>query len=403
MRIRGRRTTRIEVPDQPADYWRARRDLPPHLGSRDGRSDSLGATMAKATRGRSGAASPQFQPSPAQDVMPSHEVRDPEKGRGPWGAYTLGHDTRMLPYYMAQFSKATNTGRLAFREIPSAADRIQVAVAGLSEVIPPDVLGMILHTWRSLRERAGLLEEEFIASWDFPDRDLATVELVAKASLLADQAIPHTLPVTRWFDLGCTVGELCQREHLSLDPFCTTFRRLAEAAGRINCSERDACQELRRVASLLNQPESSTEDGLRNLYVDRSAADWPHPDQGPWGNPALDDDDFGAAVATAQAEFDKHQPQVVVGSSRGGAIAMNIKSGDAWLVLLCPAWRNWGTARTVKADTVILHSRADDVIPFADSEELANISGATLIEVGNDHRLADPESLTAMLRACEKQ
>lgn len=119
-------------------------------------------------------------------------------------------------------------------------------------------------------------------------------------------------------------------------------------------------------------------------------------------NPALDDDNFEVAVATAQAEYDKHQPQVVVGSSRGGAIAMNINSGDAKLVLLCPAWKNWGTANTVKADTVILHSRADEVIPFADSEELARTSGATLIEVGNDHRLADPEPLEAMLRACEK-
>jgi predicted alpha/beta hydrolase family esterase len=54
----------------------------------------------------------------------------------------------------------------------------------------------------------------------------------------------------------------------------------------------------------------------------------------------------------------------------------------------------------VKLGTVILHSKADDVIPFADSEELAKISGAALIEVGNDHRLADPESLAAMLRAC---
>lgn len=48
---------------------------------------------------------------------------------------------------------------------------------------------------------------------------------------------------------------------------------------------------------------------------------------------------------------------------------------------------------------MILHSRGDEVIPFADSEELARISGATLIEVGNDHRLADPEPLAAMLRA----
>ena len=64
------------------------------------------------------------------------------------------------------------------------------------------------------------------------------------------------------------------------------------------------------------------------------------------------------------------QPEVVVGSSRGGAVAMNINSGNAKLVLLCPAWKNWGTAKTVRPDTVILHSRADDVIPFADSEEL---------------------------------
>lgn len=53
------------------------------------------------------------------------------------------------------------------------------------------------------------------------------------------------------------------------------------------------------------------------------------------------------------------------------------------------------------SDKVILHSRADDVIPFADSEELARNSGATLIEVGTDHRLVDPEPLAAMLRACE--
>ena len=82
---------------------------------------------------------------------------------------------------------------------------------------------------------------------------------------------------------------------------------------------------------------------------------------------------------------------------------MNINSGDAKLVLLCPAWRNWGTAKTVKPGTVILHSRADDVIPFADSEELVRNSGlpaSALIEVGNDHRLADQEPLETMLGAC---
>lgn len=121
-------------------------------------------------------------------------------------------------------------------------------------------------------------------------------------------------------------------------------------------------------------------------------------------NPALDDEDFAAALRTAQAEFDKHQPDVVVGSSRGGAVAMNINCGSAKLVLLCPAWKNWGMARTVKPGTVILHSRADDVILFANSEELVRNSSlptSALIEVGNDHRLADLEPLEMMLGACD--
>ena len=40
-------------------------------------------------------------------------------------------------------------------------------------------------------------------------------------------------------------------------------------------------------------------------------------------NLKLPDDDFDAAVRIAQAEFDQHHPDVVVGSSRGGAVAMN--------------------------------------------------------------------------------
>ena len=83
---------------------------------------------------------------------------------------------------------------------------------------------------------------------------------------------------------------------------------------------------------------------------------------------------------------------------------MPLNSADTPLVLLCPAWKKWGTARTVKPGTVILHSRADDVVPFADSEELVKNSGlpaSALIEVGSDHRLADPEPLAAMLKACE--
>jgi len=116
-------------------------------------------------------------------------------------------------------------------------------------------------------------------------------------------------------------------------------------------------------------------------------------------NPALDDNDFAKAVATAQQAFEKHRPAVVVGSSRGGAVAMNLTDRQVPLVLLCPAWKNWGTVKTINSKSVVLHSRMDDVIPFQHSLELienSNLASGHLLEVGGDHRLADPKSLEEM-------
>jgi fermentation-respiration switch protein FrsA (DUF1100 family) len=84
---------------------------------------------------------------------------------------------------------------------------------------------------------------------------------------------------------------------------------------------------------------------------------------------------------------------------------MNIPARGAELVLLCPAWKKWGSAQAVKAGTLILHSEADEVIPIADSRELLARSAlpeSSLIVVGNDHRLADPASLAALLAAVER-
>jgi len=117
-------------------------------------------------------------------------------------------------------------------------------------------------------------------------------------------------------------------------------------------------------------------------------------------NPALPADDFDTSVRIAQAAFDEHTPEVVVGSSRGGAVAMNINIGDAGLVLLAPAWKKWGTAKTVKSQTRVIHSRQDEIVPFADSEDLvAGSTPAVLVEIGSDHRLSTPEPLAAMLEA----
>jgi predicted esterase YcpF (UPF0227 family) len=50
-------------------------------------------------------------------------------------------------------------------------------------------------------------------------------------------------------------------------------------------------------------------------------------------NPKLPDEDFAEAVHIAQAEFDKHQPQVVVGSSRGGSHEHQQRLGEAGTAL----------------------------------------------------------------------
>ncbi|MEY3173277.1 MAG: hypothetical protein RLZZ436_1191 [Planctomycetota bacterium] len=120
-------------------------------------------------------------------------------------------------------------------------------------------------------------------------------------------------------------------------------------------------------------------------------------------NPPLDDNDFSAAVAVAQREFDLHRPDVIVGSSRGGAVALNLISGQTPLVLLCPAWKYWGTTSTLQAPALILHSRHDAVVPFTDSEELLRAShqpADCLLAIGDDHRLTDPESLAVLDWAC---
>ncbi len=83
---------------------------------------------------------------------------------------------------------------------------------------------------------------------------------------------------------------------------------------------------------------------------------------------------------------------------------MNINSVLARLVLLCPVWKRWGAAKSMKPGTVILHSGADDVIPFTGSGELVRTGGlpaSALTEVGTDHRLASPEPLVRMLKACD--
>ena len=122
-------------------------------------------------------------------------------------------------------------------------------------------------------------------------------------------------------------------------------------------------------------------------------------------NPALCPDDYDKALNSAQTAFDEGKPDLVVGSSRGGALAMNIKSDQIPLLLMCPAWKHWGEATRVESPCLIIHSRQDEVIDFEHSIELvanSHLPKDALIEVGHEHRLACVASLEAMEKACVK-
>ncbi|MHB8902334.1 MAG: alpha/beta hydrolase [Thermoguttaceae bacterium] len=118
--------------------------------------------------------------------------------------------------------------------------------------------------------------------------------------------------------------------------------------------------------------------------------------------PDLPDGDFARSVILAQRVFNRHQPEVVVGWSRGGAVAMSIDRGGAPLILIAPAWKNWGTVTTVKPEVTILHSPHDDLVSIEDSLELLEKSGLApqrLMAVGEDHRMIDEEAFGTLLEA----
>jgi hypothetical protein len=119
--------------------------------------------------------------------------------------------------------------------------------------------------------------------------------------------------------------------------------------------------------------------------------------------PLLSKDDFEAAVRVAWQALTQNKPDVLVGSSRGGAIAMQLGRGSiAPLVLLAPAWRRCGVEPAVRKDTRVLHGIKDDVVPLADSIELEqrnSLPPENLIPLNDDHRLSSPLALEAMLHA----
>ncbi len=120
--------------------------------------------------------------------------------------------------------------------------------------------------------------------------------------------------------------------------------------------------------------------------------------------PDLPDNNFARSVTIAQRVFNRHQPDIVVGWSRGGAVAMSIDSNSSPLILLAPAWKNWGTLTTVKPEVTILHSPHDELVSIEDSRELlrnSDLPEDRLLAVGEDHRLIDEAAFVTLLETAD--
>lgn len=113
--------------------------------------------------------------------------------------------------------------------------------------------------------------------------------------------------------------------------------------------------------------------------------------------PELPPDDYARSVEIAQAHLDG--VDLVIGSSRGGAVAMGLTT-DTPVLLLAPAWKMCGIEPTVPNErTYIVQGLADERVPHTDSEELAGEAGVVgnLILVTDNHSLTDSVDLIVML------
>ena len=85
------------------------------------------------------------------------------------------------------------------------------------------------------------------------------------------------------------------------------------------------------------------------------------------------------------------------------AVAMCIEPGMAGMVLVAPAWSHFSqtAGSRVPLGTIILHCEKDRIVDIVDSRRLVELYGATLIAVGDDHRMKDSSALEALAEGVE--
>ena len=116
-------------------------------------------------------------------------------------------------------------------------------------------------------------------------------------------------------------------------------------------------------------------------------------------NPHLPDESFSESVDIAKDLIKNHKPDIVVASSRGGAVALAASSSKTKLkmILICPAWKRFGVTPPASLESAtILHAASDSIVSHQDSEILSEILHAKLITCGTNHRMIDKEALNTL-------
>lgn len=122
------------------------------------------------------------------------------------------------------------------------------------------------------------------------------------------------------------------------------------------------------------------------------------------------------SLAVQRHALGENTIDVVVGSSFGGAVALELVARGEWkgpTVLLCPAHRLLaGRARltpttlpATRAQVLVVHGRQDEVVPPEHSRQLTEGTRARLIEVDDDHRLsttANPANFRVWVEAAQQ-
>ncbi|PZR06390.1 MAG: hypothetical protein DI536_30435 [Archangium gephyra] len=105
------------------------------------------------------------------------------------------------------------------------------------------------------------------------------------------------------------------------------------------------------------------------------------------------------SVDVQRAALRSHAIDVVLGSSFGGAVALELLARGDWkgrTVLLCPAHRLVAQRARIapsrlpeQADVLVVHGTRDETVPLTHSRALVENTAAKLIEVDDTHRLFD--------------